>query len=92
MDFDTFPVEVWTLQQNFKPVQVTITGRAYSYGHEPWHTTDTGKNIHKDELFQSKALAIAFGREEISRMELDLEKRRLNIDKKLAALSKFSRD
>lgn len=90
MKISTYPTDAWYLMQSFKPAQVKLIGRAFSSGWAEWHKTSTGTHHHEEKLFQSKSEAVAFGREQISKLEADLAKRRVSLDKRIAALDKAS--
>lgn len=84
-----YPRQAWVLTPSFKPKEVTIT-RVYGswHGSEDWDVAEGGKHYHVGNLFESKAAAIANGREQISKIQADIEKRQLNLSKRIAALDK----
>lgn len=87
MEPQTYPFNAWVLTPSFKPKEVTITGPYISTAPD-WLESDTRNIHHKNELYPSKAVAIAMGRELLVKQKAALEKRQANINKKHAALDK----
>lgn len=86
-----YPYTAWVLLPSFKPVQVTLVEKnPYSFG--DWDRTETGKAYYTKDLHTTKAEAITDGQRQIAKAESDLTKRRANLDKKIVALMKASKE
>lgn len=84
-----YPRQAWMLMPSFKPVEVTVTAKAYkSDDYSDWDRLSSGKSVHFECLYKTQADAIAVGREQVAKAEADLLKRRANLDKKIKALDK----
>lgn len=84
-----YPRQAWVLTPSFKPKEVTIEkGYASWRGASDWDIAEGGKQYHVDTLFDSKAAAIANGREQVIKTQADIDKRQLNLNKRIAALDK----
>ncbi|TKD30029.1 hypothetical protein [Azotobacter chroococcum] len=88
MSEKTYPYTAWVLLPSFKPKLETFVCHA-SYGHEE---VQTGKWYLPDAIYETKAKAIAAGREKIKTQLADLEKRREKLNKKIASLDKAERE
>lgn len=83
----TYPRDVWVLRPNFKPVRVTAVQPYSSFTSRDYgDVTESGKAFRVDEMFDTKAAAIAHGRSECERQQKDLDKKLENLRKRRAAL------
>jgi hypothetical protein len=83
-----YPYNAWMLQPSFKPVEVRVVKRAYLHSYHEYDELESGKTVHINNLYPTKAAAIAYGRQQVEKTEADLVKRRENLNKKIAALNK----
>lgn len=88
----TYPYKAWSLKPSFKPFEVELVRRAYDYSYPDWDSANSGTTYNTKLLHPSKEAAIAFGRQEVARLEADLAKRAERIQKRTAALDKAERE
>ncbi len=85
---ETFPIRRWTLTKSFKPVEVELV-EEMAWGCAPgWLRTAERRAHHRDKLHETREQAIAAGFAELEQQEAALEKKRLGINKRRAALGK----
>ena len=84
----TYPYDAWVLLPSFKPAKVTITSVYGSHIYNDWDLSESGKAYGVSELFETKEAAINCGYERIASQEAIERKRRIAIDKRIAALKK----
>ena len=89
-----YPRQAWVLQPSFKPKEITIVKRAYGYSstYSGYDEADTGKTYHTVNLFDTKAAAIAAGREQIKKLQTDIARRQETVSKRIAALDKAEKE
>ncbi len=84
------PFRRWTLTNGFKPVEVELT-EEMKWGCAPgWFRTAERRAYHRDKLHETREQAIAAGFVALEQQEAALEKKRLGINKRRAALEKAS--
>lgn len=83
----TYPFQAWVLMPSFKPKEVTIVKQYISSSPE-YQESASSSLYHKDDLYPSKAIAIATGRELLVKQKATLDKRLETLNKKQAALDK----
>jgi len=85
-----YPRQAWVLLPSFKPKEVTIAQRSHPHStmFEDWDLASDGKSYHFEKLHPSLAAAIASGREQVVKMQADIEKRRATMEKRIASLDK----
>jgi hypothetical protein len=81
----TYPYKAWALQPSFKPVEVEIVK---AWTDRNWVQAQNGKLHREEALFPTKEAAIAYGWEQVARIQQDLDKRTENLRKKCLALNK----
>lgn len=81
------PKKCWVLGGTFIPKQVVIT-RKGSWG--TWYRSESGKEYLEEQLFLTKAEALAYGEERLQSQEVKMRKQQDGIDKKRANLAKHS--
>lgn len=85
-----FPFRRWTLTNAFKAVEVELV-EEMKWGCAPgWFRNAERRIFHRDKLHETREQAIAAGFKELERQEAALEKKRLGINKRRAALEKAS--
>lgn len=86
----TYPYSAWVLQPSFKPKEVTFVRHSTNWnGSEDYGCeTQSGKCYQRSQIHPTKAAAIAFGREEVKRMQGDLDKKQASLNKKTESLDK----
>lgn len=91
MNERTYPYTAWVLQPSFKPKEVELVKHYTSFGGTDYGDETASKKVYRlDEIFASKADAIAEGWRRVEKQQSDLEKRQESLDKKKAALTKSS--
>jgi len=85
-----YPRQAWVLLPSFTPKKINIIEPAHAYSSmfADWDRDDTGKTYHVDKMFPSVGDAIAAGREQVVKMQADIEKRRATMEKRIASLDK----
>lgn len=87
-----YPRQAWVLMPSFKPVEVTITKPYGSWGNvSDWDVATSGKHYHYEVLYPSRTAAIAAGREKVKEVQADIDKRQLNLNKRIASLDKANK-
>jgi hypothetical protein len=73
MSTRTYPYTAWLLTRNFQPLEIELVGQGYA--NSSYDRTQSGRNHHVDELFPTKAAAIACGESKLADLTADLVKR-----------------
>lgn len=85
----TYPRQAWVLQPSFRPKEVTLVRRAFAYSPTDYgDTADTGKDYAPEDMFPTKADAIAEGKKRLDEQQAKLDKMQANLDKRRATLKK----
>lgn len=85
----TYPYLGWILQPSFKPVQIELVKKYDSYSTVDYgDMVASGKLYRVNELFPSKAAAIAEGRARVKKQQADLDKKQASLQKRITALDK----
>lgn len=83
-----YPFKAWMLTPSFKPAELTIEGLRIYYNSEKWYVSDSGKEFHRDSLFDTKAACIVEGERRLSEQQARLTKQQSTLDKRRATLEK----
>lgn len=86
---DKFPCKAWMLGGTFIPREVEVLGLRWKSDLN-WLSTSGKACIHRDDLFDTKASAIAEGKRRLIMQEETLKKRQADIDKKRSNLIKHA--
>lgn len=70
----TYPYSAWLLTRNFHPMEVELVGPGYA--DSTCDRTQSGRNYQTNELFQTKAEAIACGERKLAVQVGELAKRK----------------
>lgn len=88
MSEKTYPYKAWVLMPSFKPKLETFVLKT-SYGHEE---SQTGKWYRPCDIYETKADAIAAGRETAREQQADIDKRQAKLNRRIASLDKAERE
>lgn len=83
-----FPIQMWRLTPGFQPKEVTLVGEHKSYLFDGYRSETVGQYFSIHEVWPTKAEAISAGHVRLDKQIKDLEKKKVNIDKRRAALTK----
>lgn len=85
----TYPRQAWVLQPSFRPKEITLVRKYSSYSSTDYgDESDTGKVYPPNAMFDTKADAIEAGHMRLNKQIATLDKQRIAIDKRAAALKK----
>lgn len=76
----TYPYTAWLLTRNFQLLEVELVDQGFA--NSAYDRTDKGRNYHVDELFLTKARAIAFGEAKLAALAEELERRQRGLLKR----------
>ncbi|WP_100633210.1 hypothetical protein [Pseudomonas qingdaonensis] len=79
-----YPFTAWVLGGTFIPKEVEFIKTYWG----EWHEAAVGKNYHDDDIFPSKADAVAHGHKKLAEQEAKIAKQQTTIAKKRANLDK----
>lgn len=79
-----FPYKGWVLTPSFEPKEKTFVCQ---YGYYDYHVSDSEK-YHIDMIFKDKTSAIAWGRAELEKQKIALDKKFAMLEKRREALNK----
>lgn len=83
-----FPYDGWILTPSFKPVKKTFV-RVYG-AYANWHIPDEGgKNCHVSEIYKTKEAAVEAGFKKLNAEQAAIDKRQVNLTKRIANLKKY---
>lgn len=81
----TYPYVAWTLTAGFKPKEVTLVSRAWSFSRD---VNSTGGSNFVGDLAATREAVIAMGRTRLAAQRIRLEKQMATLSKREAALNK----
>lgn len=82
-----FPYKGWVLTPSFKPVEVTLFREVYS----EFHVAENGKWHIKDDICDTKDIAIEMGKSKLERQQAAICKRQEALNKRKANLEKWGK-
>lgn len=82
----TYPYSAWLLTRNFQLLEVELVGQGFA--NSAYDRTDKGRNYHVDELFLTKAEAVAFGEAKLAALAGELERRQEGLMKRRLELQR----
>lgn len=82
----TYPYTAWLLTRNFQLLEVELVDQGFA--NSAYDRTDKGRNYHVDELFLTKARAIAFGEAKLATLAKELERRQRGLLKRRLELQR----
>ena len=83
----SYPQTLWRLLPSFKPAEVVIAKEDNSFS-QKFLVSDSGKWLRFDEVYPTRAAAIAAGHEALAAQEAYIAKLQAGVNKKRAALIK----
>ena len=89
MNARTYPRTAWILQPSFKPKQVTVISSYSAWdSYSDWECIEDGPLTHIKAMRDTLEEIIAFGQQEIDRMQSAIDKRQTTLDKKRGKIQK----
>lgn len=82
-----FPFQGWVLSPSFNPMEITLTHRS-SYNPAYLYAGVKGRAHLETKIHATKAAAVVWGVEEVSRLQAMIDSRQAGLNKRLSNLKK----